>query len=92
MVEARGIEPLSKSKIHTASTRLVKVKISSKKAHFPKPKFRLRLKISASKQSLCWPTLAKLLAYILARMRQSEAQLNLRSFSVSRSEINVVCV
>jgi len=44
MVEARGIEPLSKSKIHTASTRLAKVKISSKKAHFPKPKFRLRLK------------------------------------------------
>ena len=44
MVEARGIEPLSKNKMHTASTRLAKVKISSKKAHFPKPKFRLRLK------------------------------------------------
>lgn len=44
MVEARGIEPLSKNKIRTASTRLAKVKISSKKAHFPKPKFRLRLK------------------------------------------------
>ena len=39
MVEARGIEPLSKNKIRTASTRLAKVKISSKKAHFPKPKF-----------------------------------------------------
>jgi len=36
MVEARGIEPLSKNKLLTASTCLAKVKISSKKAHFPK--------------------------------------------------------
>jgi len=41
-VEARGIEPLSKNKPITASTRLAKVKISSKMAHFPKPYFRLR--------------------------------------------------
>lgn len=46
MVEARGIEPLSKNKPPTASTRLAKVKNSSSKAHFPKPKARLRQNFS----------------------------------------------
>lgn len=47
MVEARGIEPLSKNKTTAASTYLAEVKISSKKAHFPKPKFRLRLNFAS---------------------------------------------